>query len=292
MSWSPTLFSGSGPIGLPPVPWTEKTIERSPLFIRRGGHCCHEDLVGRTTFWIFLNGLQKLEQRVKKCSELREEYVEKIQSLVTVASFLPGRAKDLSAPPHTSKHLQAWGTSDRNVWHILHSNLNLHMQTVHSLSDRDKEVCLQFCHFQGMLPENLDLLNILMSNEAHMHWQRTVNKQNFRYWLAANDNKVPFMIQNYCLVCCLVQRRHWPYFLQNKDGQAITVTRHFAEIINEFLASKLPPDHTLWFQQDGNTAHMAVISKAALRHLFPQQVISCVGDVPGPPHSLDLTALD
>ena len=27
LSWSPTLFSGSGPVGLPPVPWTEKTIE-------------------------------------------------------------------------------------------------------------------------------------------------------------------------------------------------------------------------------------------------------------------------
>ena len=26
VSWSPTLFSGSGPVGLPPVPWTEKTI--------------------------------------------------------------------------------------------------------------------------------------------------------------------------------------------------------------------------------------------------------------------------
>ena len=24
MSWSPTLFSGSGPVGLPLVPWTEK----------------------------------------------------------------------------------------------------------------------------------------------------------------------------------------------------------------------------------------------------------------------------
>jgi hypothetical protein len=46
MSWSPTLFSGSGPVRLPPVPWTEKTI----------------DLVGRTNFWIFLSGLQKLEQ--------------------------------------------------------------------------------------------------------------------------------------------------------------------------------------------------------------------------------------
>ena len=40
MSWSPTLFSGSGPVGLPPVPWTEKTIESSPFFVWRG------DLVG------------------------------------------------------------------------------------------------------------------------------------------------------------------------------------------------------------------------------------------------------
>jgi hypothetical protein len=28
MSLSPTLFSGSGPVGLPTVPWTEKTTER------------------------------------------------------------------------------------------------------------------------------------------------------------------------------------------------------------------------------------------------------------------------
>ena len=53
VSWSPTLFSGSGPVGLPSFPWTEKTIERSPFFVRRGGHCCRGDLVGRTTFWIF-----------------------------------------------------------------------------------------------------------------------------------------------------------------------------------------------------------------------------------------------
>jgi len=30
-----------------------KTIESSPFFVRRGGHCCREDLVGRTTFWFF-----------------------------------------------------------------------------------------------------------------------------------------------------------------------------------------------------------------------------------------------
>ena len=54
VSWSPTLISGSGPVGLPPVPWTVKTIERSSFFFRRGGHCCGGDLVGRTTFWNFV----------------------------------------------------------------------------------------------------------------------------------------------------------------------------------------------------------------------------------------------
>jgi len=51
--WSPTLFSRSGPIRLPPVPWTEKAIERSLFFVRHGVHCCRGDLVGWTTFWIF-----------------------------------------------------------------------------------------------------------------------------------------------------------------------------------------------------------------------------------------------
>jgi len=54
----------------------------------------------------------------------------------------------------------------------------------------------------------------------------------------------------------------------------------------------LPPNNgTLWFQQDGATAHMAVISIAALHHLFPQWVISRFSYVPWP-HSLDLTAPD
>ena len=60
LSWSPTLFSRCGPVGLPPVPWTGKTIERSPIFIRRGNHCCHRDLVGWTTFWIFFERLAKV----------------------------------------------------------------------------------------------------------------------------------------------------------------------------------------------------------------------------------------
>jgi hypothetical protein len=91
-------------------PGLKKTIECSPFFVRRGGHCCRGDLFGRTTFWIiFLTVLQKLEKRSIKCFELRGEYVEQIPSLVAVACLLPGRAKDFSAPPcicHESHHVQ------------------------------------------------------------------------------------------------------------------------------------------------------------------------------------------
>jgi len=59
--YSPDL----APSGYHLFPGLKKKIEKSPSFVRRGGHCCPEDLVGRTAFWIFLSGLQKLEQRAK-----------------------------------------------------------------------------------------------------------------------------------------------------------------------------------------------------------------------------------
>jgi hypothetical protein len=50
--------------------------------------------------------------------------------------------------------------SDMSVRRILHTDLNLHphaLQSVHSLTDRDEKVRLQFCrHFQGILTDNTD----------------------------------------------------------------------------------------------------------------------------------------
>jgi hypothetical protein len=63
-------------------------------------------------------------------------------------------------------------------------------------------------------------------------------------------------------------------------------------MINEFLAPKPPPHHNLRFQQNGVTAHSAVIRMAAFRHLFPQRVISRVGDMQWPLRSPDRTAPD
>jgi hypothetical protein len=52
MSWSPNLFSRSGPVGLPPVPWTEKKNNLNvAFFVWQRAHCCRGDLVGRKIFW-------------------------------------------------------------------------------------------------------------------------------------------------------------------------------------------------------------------------------------------------
>jgi len=80
-----------------------------------------------------------------------------------------------------------------SVGRILLRDLNLHphkLQDVPSLSNRNKELCLQLCrHFQGILPENPDLPNnLLMGDEAHLHG--TVNKQTFRDLPAAKPHEL------------------------------------------------------------------------------------------------------
>jgi len=74
VSWSPTIFSGSGPLtpGL-----TKKKIWKFAIF-----RPTRRSLLPRTPGWTdnllnyFFDGLQKLEERAKKCIGLRWEYVE------------------------------------------------------------------------------------------------------------------------------------------------------------------------------------------------------------------------
>ena len=63
------------------------------------------EIIGAAETWLdrqpsefFLSDLKKLEQGAKKCIELGGECAEQIPNLVAVACFLPGQAKDLSAP--------------------------------------------------------------------------------------------------------------------------------------------------------------------------------------------------
>ena len=74
--YHPPHFSGSGPVGIPAVLWTEKQLKgRHFSFDAEVIAVAETSLDGQLSNF-FLSGLQKLEQRAKKCIELRGEYVE------------------------------------------------------------------------------------------------------------------------------------------------------------------------------------------------------------------------
>jgi hypothetical protein len=78
-----TLFSGSGPVGVPPVPWIEKTIDvchfssdMQVIDAMKVIDATENWLVGQPSNFLLLSVLQMLEQQAKKCIELCVEYVE------------------------------------------------------------------------------------------------------------------------------------------------------------------------------------------------------------------------
>ena len=76
MSCSPILFSGCGPVSLPPVPCTKKNNRKLAIFRPK-----RRSLLPRRPGWKhrilnILEWLSKLQQRAKTCIVLRVEYVE------------------------------------------------------------------------------------------------------------------------------------------------------------------------------------------------------------------------
>jgi hypothetical protein len=75
----------------------------------------------------------------------------------------------------------------------------------------------------------------------------------------------------------------------------VTVTsHHYVEMLHNFLPPRLNElgNASLWFQQDGATAHTARASMEVLREIFPGCLISLRGDIPWPAHSPDLSPCD
>ena len=99
VSWSPTLFYGSGPVGLHLFPGLKKQLKCRHFSSDAEVIAAAENwLDGQHSDFIF-SAVQKLEQRPKKWGVC---WI--IPSLVAVACFLPGRPKDLLLPPPTSSH--------------------------------------------------------------------------------------------------------------------------------------------------------------------------------------------
>ena len=86
-----------------------------------------------------------------------------------------------------------------------------------------------------------------------------------------------------------------PYFFENEDGKAITVTGECYRImINNLLWPALVniDMKTLWFQQDGDLCHAAKETVNLLRSKFQGRIISRNCEVNWPPRSCNLTHLD
>ena len=94
---------------------------------------------------------------------------------------------------------------------------------------------------------------------------------------------------------CLVstERIFGPYFFENEDGVAVSInSAQYRTMLENFLRPAVENHPTLWFQQDGATAHTARDSMALLKDIFGERIISRKSDFNWLPRSPDLTAPD
>ena len=85
------------------------------------------------------------------------------------------------------------------------------------------------------------------------------------------------------------------YFFEEEEKVASVTSSRYVQMLQNFLKSKLQDlddNSTVWFQQDGATAHTAKSSMDVLRDFFPSHLISLRGDIGLPTRSPGLSPCD
>jgi hypothetical protein len=88
-----------------------------------------------------------------------------------------------------------------------------------------------------------------------------------------------------------------PYFFEDKDQHPVTVTlAQYVEMLQNFITPELSHHgtelSTIWFQQDGTTAHTVRASFQVIPEMFPDHVMSLRSEHAWPVLSPDLSACD
>ena len=139
-----------------------------------------------------------------------------------------------------------------------------------------------------------------MNVEAHFYLSGYVNKENYHYWAPENPpefHQRPLHSEQLTVWCDIASLGVLgPYVFDDNEGAVVTVTsERYVAMLRNFCEPELLRRWidlpSVWFQQDGATAHTARASKSVLREMFPQHVISR-GDFPWPARSPDLSACD
>jgi len=128
-----------------------------------------------------------------------------------------------------------------------------------------------------MLNDDGVINTLLMTVEAHFHLSGYVNKQNYRYWAPENPHELHQhnLHSERLTVWCGIASFGvlGPYFFEDYEGAAVTVTskRYVAMLCNVCepeLRRRGIDLSSVWFQQDGATAHTARASMSVLGKCF------------------------
>jgi hypothetical protein len=122
-----------------------------------------------------------------------------------------------------------------------------------------------------------------MTDKANFHLRGNVNFQNCHYWATKNPRDIhqkPLHSAKVIVWCGVASFGvTGPHFFEDKAGRAVTVnSTRYIEMLCTFLEPELQrlgaETQTLWFQQDGATAHTAGTAMRVLNEMFPARVIS------------------
>ena len=149
--------------------------------------------------------------------------------------------------------------------------------------------------------DNDNLIHVLMMDEANLYHCGNIDSQNCCYWATENPRDIhqkplhsgkvivwfgaaSFAVISHC-------------FFEDEVCRAVTAnSAHYTEMFCTFLEPELQrlgaETQTLWFQQDGATAHTARTVMRVLNKMFPAHVISQTGNLEWPARSPDLNAFN
>lgn len=196
------------------------------------------------------------------------------------------------------KHAQALGMSRRSLSRMLKA-MNFHPYKIlitQELKYTDYAARLRFAEEMKELLDNeeIDRKFLMISDEAHFYLNKTVNKQNCRYYATENPQQIveePLHSERVTVWCGVAE---WgivgPYFFQGTIN-----TERYLEMLKTFLIPELKKKRKFrrtFFQQDGATCHTAKKTLDFLRKEFGTRLLSRNTEFPWPPRSPDLSVCD
>jgi len=180
------------------------------------------------------------------------------------------------------RHSAAIGLSDCSVRRILHKDLNFHpykTAIVQELNDRIMANCrISSEQLLEMLNDDGVISTLLMTDEAHFHLSGYVKKQNYRCWAPENPHELhprPLHSERLTVWCVVASFGVLdPYFFEDNEGAAVTATsERYEAMLRNFCEPELHRCginlSSVWFQQDGATAHTTRASMSVLREMSP-----------------------